>query len=271
MVTELLGALIFVGAVLVFVGRYYAQRRAKPEQDRKELVESTGRLKEELSRSADAVIARMGEHVEQLEAMLREADAKNAVFEALLREADESRKTLEMCLKDAQETAQQLREYQSEAARRAPLHLVERALHSPAATYEGGAAQDALRADSAMERQDAVEFAAVLQSSIERDAQETGERDRKEPIEETPSYAPQTSVQEEMRPIAAEGFPAPDTETEERAFEPSAAEPREATVADKARALLLSGVPVEEVSRQTGMGKGAVELVRELSRRQLAQ
>ena len=117
MVTELLGALIFVGAVLVFVGRYYAQRRAKPEQDRKELVESTGRLKEELSRSADAVIARMGEHVEQLEAMLREADAKNAVFEALLREADESRKTLEMCLKDAQETAQQLQDGSEQAAR----------------------------------------------------------------------------------------------------------------------------------------------------------
>ena len=258
MITELLAALIVTGAILVFVGRYYAHRKAKPEQDRKELAASTDKLKEELTRSADAVIARMGGHVEQLEGMLREADAKNAVFEALLREADESRKVLEVCLKEAQETAQQLKGFQSAAAaQRAPLHHVEPPppVSGPAATYEREEQADTPK-PLAEERQDVMEFAAVLQNSIARDAME----------EQEFPVAPAQIAQEEASPVA-EVPPAPRQAPAEAPPDPA---PREATAADKARALLLSGVPVEEVSRQTGMGKGAVELVKELSRRQLA-
>ena len=121
MVTELLAALIFVGAVLVFVGRFYAHRKAKPEQERKErenLVVSTERLKEELSRSADVIVARMEGHVEQLDGMLQEADAKNSVFEALLRESEENRKALEASLQAARETVQKLREQQEASGNR---------------------------------------------------------------------------------------------------------------------------------------------------------
>ena len=41
------------------------------------------------------------------------------------------------------------------------------------------------------------------------------------------------------------------------------------TAAAKARAMLLSGYSIEEVSRDTGLGKRAVELVREMSRHEL--
>lgn len=45
----------------------------------------------------------------------------------------------------------------------------------------------------------------------------------------------------------------------------------EARVPDsmKARNLLLSGWSVEDVARETGMGRGAVELVKEMTRRQM--
>ena len=37
----------------------------------------------------------------------------------------------------------------------------------------------------------------------------------------------------------------------------------------KARALLLSGYSVEEAARETGMGRGAIELLQEMNRREL--
>lgn len=309
MVTELLAALIFVGAVLVFVGRFYAHRKAKPEQERKErenLVVSTERLKEELSRSADVIVARMEEHVEQLDGMLQEADAKNSVFEALLRESEENRKALEASLQAARETVQKLREQQEASA--AQIRSMERVVQAlpaqgapfvpppppipmdAAATYEGGAPA-AEPAPTVTEREDAAEFAAVLQNSIERDA--VGEEIQKTPLASTigqvreaekivsPPSVPPLDAKEAK---GAEALPAPrgikpapvgaEVQAPPRMEAPApktAGGPHEATTADRARALLLSGIPVEEVSRQTGMGKGAVELVKEMSRRQLAQ
>lgn len=312
MVTELLAALIFVGAVLVFVGRFYAHRKAKPEQERKErenLVVSTERLKEELSRSADVIVARMEGHVEQLDGMLQEADAKNSVFEALLRESEENRKALEASLQAARETVQKLREQQEASA--AQIRSMERVVQAlpaqgapfvpppppipmdAAATYEGGAPA-AEPAPTVTEREDAAEFAAVLQNSIERDA--VGEEIQKTPLASTigqvreaekivsPPSVPPLEAKEAKEAKGAEALPAPrgikpapvgaeaQAPSRMEAPAPKAAEgPHEATTADRARALLLSGIPVEEVSRQTGMGKGAVELVKEMSRRQLAQ
>ena len=312
MVTELLAALIFVGAVLVFVGRFYAHRKAKPEQERKErenLVVSTERLKEELSRSADVIVARMEGHVEQLDGMLQEADAKNSVFEALLRESEENRKALEASLQAARETVQKLREQQEASA--AQIRSMERVVQAlpaqgapfvpppppipmdAAATYEGGAPA-AEPAPIVTEREDAAEFAAVLQNSIERDA--VGEEIQKTPLASTigqvreaekivsPPSVPPLEAKEAKEAKGAEALPAPrgikpapvgaeaQAPSRMEAPAPKAAEgPHEATTADRARALLLSGIPVEEVSRQTGMGKGAVELVKEMSRRQLAQ
>ena len=309
MVTELLAALIFVGAVLVFVGRFYAHRKAKPEQERKErenLVVSTERLKEELSRSADVIVARMEEHVEQLDGMLQEADAKNSVFEALLRESEENRKALEASLQAARETVQKLREQQEASA--AQIRSMERVVQAlpaqgvpfvpppppipmdAAATYEGGAPA-AESAPTVTEREDAAEFAAVLQNSIERDA--VGEETSKTPLASTigqvreaekivsPPSVPPLEAKEakgaealtaprgiKPAPVGAEAQVPPRMEAP---APKTAGGPHEATTADRARALLLSGIPVEEVSRQTGMGKGAVELVKEMSRRQLAQ
>ena len=309
MVTELLAALIFVGAVLVFVGRFYAHRKAKPEQERKErenLVVSTERLKEELSRSADVIVARMEGHVEQLDGMLQEADAKNSVFEALLRESEENRKALEASLQAARETVQKLREQQEASA--AQIRSMERVVQAlpaqgapfvpppppipmdAAATYEGGAPA-AESAPTVTEREDAAEFAAVLQNSIERDA--VGEETSKTPLASTigqvreaekivsPPSAPPLDAKEakgaealtaprgiKPAPVGAEAQAPPRMEAP---APKTAGGPHEATTADRARALLLSGIPVEEVSRQTGMGKGAVELVKEMSRRQLAQ
>jgi hypothetical protein len=60
-------------------------------------------------------------------------------------------------------------------------------------------------------------------------------------------------------------------ETEEPAEDEEASEPSEgASSAARVRALLLSGWSVEDVARETGMGKGAIELMQEMIRRQIA-
>ena len=41
--------------------------------------------------------------------------------------------------------------------------------------------------------------------------------------------------------------------------------------ATKARALLLSGYSVEDTARETGIGRGAIELLQEMNRREMEQ
>lgn len=62
-----------------------------------------------------------------------------------------------------------------------------------------------------------------------------------------------------------------DIAEDEREEEPEDADASEgASSAARVRALLLSGWTVEDVARETGMGKGAIELMQEMIRRQIA-
>lgn len=73
MTTEILGFIIILGAVIVLLAR---QHLNKSEDDPEVLEAATGRLRYELEQSADEIINRMTEHVDRLERMLREADYK---------------------------------------------------------------------------------------------------------------------------------------------------------------------------------------------------
>ncbi len=73
MTTEILGFIIILGAVIVLLAR---QHFYKSEDDPEVLEAATGRLRYELEQSADEIINRMTEHVDRLERMLREADYK---------------------------------------------------------------------------------------------------------------------------------------------------------------------------------------------------
>ena len=74
MVTEYLGFLIIIGALLVFGVRWWSRRQPDDAQDIEEMRTSTDQLKAELSRSADAVVNRMGSHIKHLEELIRQAE-----------------------------------------------------------------------------------------------------------------------------------------------------------------------------------------------------
>jgi len=85
-----------------------------------------------------------------------------------------------------------------------------------------------------------------------------------------PSAAPAhpSADEEEIRPVDEADAAEPDDEAEEGPEDADASEG--ASSAARVRALLLSGWTVEDVARETGMGKGAIELMQEMIRRQIA-
>ena len=82
MITEILGALIVLGAALVFIMRRLLSKGKAKEKESVEV--SANRLRYEIERSGDAVIGRMQIHVERLERILAEANAQKAALDERL-------------------------------------------------------------------------------------------------------------------------------------------------------------------------------------------
>jgi hypothetical protein len=81
-ITEILGALIVLGAVLVLIMRRLLSKGKAKEKESVEV--SASRLRYEIERSGDAVIGRMQIHVERLERILAEANAQKAALDERL-------------------------------------------------------------------------------------------------------------------------------------------------------------------------------------------
>ena len=251
MFPELFGFLIIAGALLVMVVRVISKRQQGV--DTEELRASTEQLKAELTRSADAVIARMGNHIQHLEDLLRQADERNVRLETgiseykrLAGEMEERSAALNRELTEARKMIAELAAYQS-----VPLVPQQPVMPMTSATP--------------MQRVDAQDFAAVLQNSMNREepainaqqatALAVAMTKRPEEIPEVHDSAPQEFSEEEE-----EKSEPPQKSEPEKVISPNAA---------KAKALLRSGYSVEETARDTGMGRGAIELLKEMNKRDL--
>ena len=239
------GFLIILGAILFFFARRQVDRKRRPVREQKEIQASTDQLKKELERSADAIIHRMGTHVSQLEKLIQEADARTAALDSRIAECRRLEAELEIRTAELSQRAQQ-------AVAAAQIHTaaVSQKIQPP------------------VERVDAQDFAAVLHDSLERDEREHASmagRGQAAGLQAAVSgqtlpqgTVPYASPIEEDVSMQVSG-PAREEAEEE---EPSG----EASAVAHARALLLSGYSVEDTARETGLGKGAVKLVQEMSR-----
>lgn len=251
MFPELFGFLIIAGALLVMVVRVISKRQQGV--DTEELRASTEQLKAELTRSADAVIARMGNHIQHLENLLRQADERNVRLETgiseykrLAGEMEERSAALNRELTEARKMIAELAAYQS-----VPLVPQQPVMPMTSATP--------------MQRVDAQDFAEVLQNSMNREEpainaqQATGlavaMTKRPEELAEVHDSAPQEIPEDEEEKVEP-----PQKSEPEKAISPNAA---------KAKALLRSGYSIEDTARETGMGRGAIELLREMNKRDL--
>ena len=282
MVTEILGLMIAVGAILVFGVRYISGRQENTKELQEDMQQSTKRLKAELERSGDAVVKRLGTHVAHLEGLIKEADAKNAMLEAKLSESRRLEADFKRQLQDLENSLDEARAENRKLADARAAHLRER--------EEWAQKQNSEPVPSSSERLDAMDFAQVLQKSIKRSEHLGGIEDMSQDDSQSLIGEPMTEPPQEGQPLvnaqqaaglaeamnkrdvpdkALEDSPAELAIEEREKVEPSHHGPTPDTAAAKARAMLLSGYSVEEVSRDTGLGKRAVELVREMSRHDL--
>lgn len=81
MIIELMILLIAVGAGILFVAWTNSRRRNQDAQERREVADSTGKLKQELERTANEVIGRMENHITHLETMLEESERNRTQLE----------------------------------------------------------------------------------------------------------------------------------------------------------------------------------------------
>ena len=267
-----LGLLIIVGFILVMGARWLSNRQQQ-QIDSEALRQSTDQLKAELERSADAVISRMGSHIKHLERLLEEADERNHKLEAQLDEARKAGLDLEQQLRQLAADTQTARRVADELSARwqsVPSVMTPPPVMSAAPVSRVAMpAQPQPAAAREPERVDAQDFAQVLQQSIERDGVAQASRGETPPVSaqqaaglaEAMSNRSAQAVDEVLAEEDAEqNVDTPAVADEGLNISPNAA---------KARALLLSGYSVEETARETGMGKGAIELLREMNRREL--
>ena len=262
--TEILGALIILGAVLLLIVRYIIHRRQRSDEADEDLAESIEKLKKELQQSADTIIKRLGSHVTKLEGLLREADDRRVRLET--RVADAQR--LEWALR---QRIEELERRLSDLGQTPPVSPGVRAAEP---TQTAAPVQEARRTDGD-------EFAAVLHQSIMREQARAAAEPARQ-IYAPPSAQPGRQVQEPLRaPSAAHGQPVR-TQSAAMPVHPPAipmapappavpeseAEPvREDEAIIKARALLRAGRTIEQVARETGVEIGALRLMQQMTQR----
>lgn len=267
--TEILGALIILGAVLLLIVRYIIHRRQRSEEDDEDLAASIEKLKKELQQSADTIIKRLGSHVTKLEGLLREADDRRVRLET--RVADAQR--LEWALRQRiEELERRLRD----TGQPMPTPAVHPAESLPVATAPPMSSQEVRRTDGD-------EFAAVLHQSILRE-QARAAAEPSNTYVQPQTYAPQqqpaamrSTVRQEM-PQQRSTIPVPPASTARPAVPASPSpqlvpteetdEPvREDETIIKARALLRAGRTIEQVARETGVEIGALRLMKQMTQR----
>ena len=264
--TEILGALIILGAVLLLIVRYIIHRRQRSDEADEDLAESIEKLKKELQQSADTIIKRLGSHVTKLEGLLREADDRRVRLET--RVADAQR--LEWALR---QRIEELERRLSDLGQTPPVSPGVRATEP---TQTAAPVQEARRTDGD-------EFAAVLHQSIMREQARAAAEPARQ-IYAPPPAQPGRQVQEPLRaPSAAHGQPVR-TQSAAMPVHPPAipaappaappavpeseAEPvREDEAIIKARALLRAGRTIEQVARETGVEIGALRLMQQMAQR----
>ena len=296
--------LLLVGAGLVFLATYISRRNAAPQDARnahEDMARSTEQFKHELERSGQEIVKRMGGHVERLEALISESDRRSDSLDAQLTELHTLSQTIDKEIDELRAAEQDARREQQLASQ-----LLGELRAAAAGATAMRQAMPVPQRTAPIERVDVQDFTSVLERSIARDeARQGGAPPAYVPTAEAvhaaadalqtmqgrsqaQSLSEQAQTHEHAAmPEAAEEAEAPsDTSTGEvevsaeddsDAIEVGAAgAPEDAEASDGAssaarvRALLLSGWSVEDVARETGMGKGAIELMQAMTRRQIA-
>ena len=270
MTTEILGFIIIAGAVIVLVARHQLSRA----EDEPEVLEAaTGRLRYELEQSADEIISRMTEHVDRLERLLREADYKAEVLQERIRQLEALQGAQGMHGMEAGTAYQPL----SGAERQGVDYLTARAAaDASAANVNASAGAASVREPGgygmpSMSESDRRAWELIREASMELEAQYEAQSNAMQSAQQSDALQQAVDIQTgnldsyvSGSSYAAETADEPGyAYDEEKGFDTEAA-------ARQARQLLAQGFEVDDIAKATGLGIGAVHLIRQMEARQAA-
>lgn len=250
MTTEILGFIIILGAVIVLLAR---QHLNKSEDDPEVLEAATGRLRYELEQSADEIINRMTEHVDRLERMLREADYK---AELLQQKIDMLQSMGNMDVKMS-----------------APnLDMEEK---PPAAVYTGRETVTANNIEESydMTPSDEKAWEYIREASMKLEAQYEAQSNTMQSVQQSDALQQAVDIQTgNLDGLVSAGGNANVAQTVSSAGKGGQLPPYtdedqglDTEVATKAaRDMLADGYELEEIAKATGLGIGAVHLIKQL-------
>lgn len=267
MTTEILGFIIIAGAVIVLAARHQLN---KAEDDPEVLEAATGRLRYELEQSADEIISRMTEHVDRLERLLREADYKTEVLQERIRQL---------------EALQPVGGYQSLSAGDVRQgdngYLAARAAADAAAamsTLAGSVAAGASRQEAAtgsampaMSETDRRAWELFREASMELEAQYEAKSNTMQSVQQSDALQQAVDIQAGNLDsyVSSSGHAGEPDEAPGYVYNEEIGLDTEAA-ARQARQMLAQGFQVDEIARATGLGIGAVQLIRQMQARQSA-
>ena len=227
MITELMIILIVVGAIIIFVAWTSARKRRRDEDDQKDTEESTENFKKNLEKTANEIIGRMEEQAARLEKLLKESERSRAQTEGRIAELKKLTRKVEL----------------QEAELKDFLARMENTVDDVNAIRNSKSARPLPRvspkssiAPPSSLHTPTSNFATVLENSM---AESTPQR-KSEHLTRRASELPAMGADSKETINAADS--------------------------SAVREMLASGMTVEEIARETGLGRGAILLVQQMMR-----
>ena len=249
MITELMIITTAVGAAIVLLVWISNRRRKSKELERKEVADSTERFKKDLESTANEIINRMEGQASQIENLLDDTtrdrtqlEGRIAELKKLLKKSEGQSTEIKDLLARLDEAVEdvslmqkqiELIERKLQAVQKLPPPSVQPQIEPPTVTIKPAEPPDSKTIE--VRATQAEDFAKVLEQSMKA------------------ADAPSKPAEKKVVP-----------------FQPKKITKLE-KVADSAkiRDMLLSGKTIEEISRETKLGRSAIELVQQMMRRQL--
>ena len=258
MTTEIIGFIIIIGAVIALLARHHLN---KAEDDPEVLEAATGRLRYELEQAADEIISRMTEHVDQLEKMLREADYKAQ----LLQEKIDRLEALQAAAAPVIKANPQSQQYRQAEEKVQPFEI----FRQPQQEQAKAAAME-------MSTSDEKAWDLIREASMKLEAQYEAQSNTMQAVQQSDSLQQAVDIQtgnidnlvsgSSYTPVVDENVQKPLANTSKITVDAEQGLDTEAATR-QAREMLAQGYQVEEIAQATGLGIGAVHLIRQLQGR----
>lgn len=259
MMTEVFGFLIILGTIIFFIAKRYLHSRQEQEDEYSpekymNITTSASQLRHELETSADEIIEKMSQHIDHLEDLIERADRRSDVLEQQLAEMAALQSNVEVPEEEEEELPY----------RGGEVDILTEAedLHDGQETsWEEVLAEE--EAEDLAAEEEVLEGRLPELNEAEEASLDAGfiPEAAEEAVDEAETLLPELEAAEEASLKGEQTFAEKVANEEAKIKEET--EPKPVLV----RKMLAEGKTVNEIAKETGLGKGAIELIKQLAER----